>query len=83
MDFYNALCVKKKIYAFLRHREKRGKSATASNKGSMEIFTKIGGVYMGETVAAKPFETYAEEFVGKHLIPGAMIGIETDGQTGV
>ena len=35
---------------------------------------------MGETVAAKPFETYAEEFVGKHLIPGAIIGIETDGQ---
>jgi len=35
---------------------------------------------MGETMAVKPFDTYANEFVEKHLIPGAMIGIETDGQ---
>ena len=35
---------------------------------------------MGETVAVKSFEAYAQEYVGKHLIPGAMIGIAEDGQ---
>ncbi|MCG7345949.1 beta-lactamase family protein [Sporosarcina sp. ACRSL] len=36
---------------------------------------------MGETIALKPFEAYAQEYVGKHLIPGAMIGIAEDGQS--
>ncbi|MFS0690062.1 serine hydrolase domain-containing protein [Sporosarcina sp. 179-K 8C2 HS] len=35
---------------------------------------------MGDTVAVKPFETYAQEYVGKHLIPGAIIGIDSDVQ---
>lgn len=35
---------------------------------------------MGETIAVNTFDTYAQEFVEKHLIPGAMIGIETDGR---
>ncbi|WP_432361207.1 serine hydrolase domain-containing protein [Sporosarcina sp. UB5] len=30
---------------------------------------------MGETVAGTSFDTYAEDYVEKHLIPGAMIGI--------
>ncbi|HEX5565287.1 MAG TPA: serine hydrolase domain-containing protein [Sporosarcina sp.] len=35
---------------------------------------------MGDTLAVKPFETYAQEYVGKHLIPGAIIGIDSNGE---
>ncbi|MFC5602840.1 serine hydrolase domain-containing protein [Sporosarcina koreensis] len=35
---------------------------------------------MGETVAVQPFETYAQKYIEKHLIPGAIIGISENGQ---
>ncbi|WP_252504300.1 serine hydrolase [Sporosarcina sp. Marseille-Q4943] len=35
---------------------------------------------MRETVAVEPFDKYAIEYIKKHLIPGAIIGIEAEGQ---
>ncbi|MCM3639015.1 beta-lactamase family protein [Sporosarcina luteola] len=35
---------------------------------------------MGETAAVKPFHEYARDYVEKQLIPGAIIGIDSDGE---
>lgn len=49
MDFYNALCVKKEISAFLCNGGKRGKSVMASNKGSRKNTQNRGSFHGGDT----------------------------------